>query len=89
MFGGKVFRIVVALFELLPYVYLTSLTDTRIQMMLLVLQQAEAFLTELYHGKPKACDLARFVEKVKAGEDSCVSFEALRSTMIQLKNEVR
>lgn len=59
--------------------------------------QVEAFLTELYHGKPKSSDLARFVEKMEhiSGEGKCgegkgcrVTLEDIRSAMAQLKKEV-
>lgn len=57
--------------------------------------QVEEFLAELYHGKPKACDLARFMEKMKAlsvdegGEEaSRVTLDSIRSAMAQLKKEV-
>eukprot|EP00752_Nemacystus_decipiens_P010664 g9496.t1 len=59
-------------------------------------EQVEEFLSELYHGKPKACDLARFTEKMKTffadyGEEetSRVTLGDIRSTMTQLKKEVR
>lgn len=55
--------------------------------------QVESFLTELYHGEPKACDLARFVGKMKegVGEEGGARFslDDIRSTMDQLKKEVR
>eukprot|EP00752_Nemacystus_decipiens_P010665 g9496.t2 len=58
-------------------------------------EQVEEFLSELYHGKPKACDLARFTEKMKTffadyGEEetSRVTLGDIRSTMTQLKKEV-
>lgn len=51
-------------------------------------QQVEAFLTELYHGKPKACDLARFMEKMAVGEGGRVSHEDIRIGMDQLVKEV-
>lgn len=54
--------------------------------------QVEEFLTELYHGKPKACDLARFTEQMKTfsmeEEGSRVKLGDIRSAMAQLKKEV-
>lgn len=57
--------------------------------------QVEEFLTELYHGKPKGCDLARFTEKMKTffveergNEASRVTLDDIRSAMAQLKKEV-
>lgn len=56
--------------------------------------QVEDFLTELYHGKPKACDLVRFAGKMKTcfveeGEEvSRVKLDDIRSAMAQLKKEV-
>jgi len=57
--------------------------------------QVEAFLTELYHGKPKACDLARFTGKIRStfgargeGQECHVTLDDIRSTMAQLKQEV-
>eukprot|EP00903_Cladosiphon_okamuranus_P019901 g18292.t1 len=58
-------------------------------------EQVEEFLTELYHGKPKPCDLARFMGKMKAlpvdegGEKANrVTLDNIRSAMAQLKEEV-
>lgn len=52
--------------------------------------QVEAFLTELYHGKPKACDLARFMEKKSSLEvqENRVTLDDIQSTMAQLRKEV-
>ncbi|CAM9214907.1 unnamed protein product [Laminaria digitata] len=55
--------------------------------------QVEGFLTELYHGKPKACDLARFLGKMESDEeeqeeDVRFSLDDIRSTMEMLKKEV-
>lgn len=59
--------------------------------------QVEAFLTELYHGKPKSSDLARFIEKMKTisreetggeGGECRVTLENIQSAMAQLKKEV-
>ncbi|CAM9940979.1 unnamed protein product [Ectocarpus sp. 12 AP-2014] len=52
--------------------------------------QVEAFLTELYHGKPKACDLARFMEKKSSleGQENRVTLGDIQSTMAQLRKEV-
>lgn len=59
--------------------------------------QVEAFLTELYHGKPKSSDLARFVEKMKhisgasngvERKECRVTLADIRSAMAQLKKEV-
>lgn len=63
--------------------------------MVLTYVQVEVFLTELYHGKPKACDLARFLGEIStasiksAGEDGRFSLDDIRSTMLKLKKEVR
>ena len=58
--------------------------------------QVEEFLTELYHGKPKACDLAKFTGKMKTKfgpggeEQECrVTLDGIRSMMTELKEEVR
>lgn len=62
------------------------------------LPQVEVFLTELYHGKPKSSDLARFMGKMKhisgegaGGEEDerRVTLDDIRSAMAQLKEEVR
>lgn len=64
-------------------------TDTTINRAYVPMKQVQAFLTELYHGEPKACDLARFLDKIKTVEDSHVSFDEVRSAMAELKKEVR
>ncbi|CBN79845.1 hypothetical protein Esi_0014_0215 [Ectocarpus siliculosus] len=53
--------------------------------------QVEAFLTELYHGKPIACDLARFMEKKKSleGQENRVTLDDIQSTMAQLRKEAK
>lgn len=53
-------------------------------------EQIEAFLTELYHGKPKDCDLVRFMERMASGEEdeSRLTLDGIRSGMAQLKTEV-
>ena len=50
----------------------------------------EGFFNELYQGTPKACDLARFLEKAgKSLENNRLSLDDIRSLMDQLKEEVR
>lgn len=55
--------------------------------------QVEAFLTELCHGKPKDCDLARFMNKMEkmadGDDDRTYSLDDIRVAMDQLKKEVR
>ncbi|CAM9713846.1 unnamed protein product [Scytosiphon promiscuus] len=52
--------------------------------------QMERFLTELYHGKPKDCDLIRFMRRMASGEgqENRVTLDDIRSGMDQLKKEV-
>lgn len=59
------------------------------------MRKVEEFLAELYHGKPKACDLARFTAKMKTSsvtvegdEGSRVTLGDIQSAMAQLKKEV-
>ncbi|CAM9164052.1 unnamed protein product [Ascophyllum nodosum] len=52
-------------------------------------EQVEGFFNELYQGTPKACDLARFLEKAgKSLENNRLSLDDIRSLMDQLKEEV-
>ncbi|CAM9585052.1 unnamed protein product [Hapterophycus canaliculatus] len=86
--------------SLLDYSYLDVFTESDMQNAFNIVDQAkrsflkadqiEAFLTELYHGKPKDCDLVRFMERMAPGEgeENRLTLDVIRSGMAQLKKEV-
>lgn len=76
----------------MPVSYLVPGNNDMTVFILFSTTQVEGFLTQLYHGKPKACDLARFLGRMKEeGEEqdnARFSLDDIRSTMDRLQKEV-